>query len=75
MRREDLEHVVGAAANVAGEDEFVVVGSQAILGLVKCDELLARLPALPVEAQQRSHVASMLGRMIEALSGSKRNRE
>jgi len=32
MRREDLEHVLGAAANVAGDNEFVVLGSQAILG-------------------------------------------
>jgi hypothetical protein len=32
MRRSDLEHVVGAAANVTGEDDFVVIGSQAILG-------------------------------------------
>jgi hypothetical protein len=32
MRREDFEHVVAAAANVVGEDEFVIVGSQAILG-------------------------------------------
>jgi hypothetical protein len=32
VRREHFEHVVAAAANVVGEDEFVVVGSQAILG-------------------------------------------
>ena len=32
MRRADLEHVVAAAAQTVGEDEFVVVGSQAILG-------------------------------------------
>lgn len=32
MNRADLEHVVAAAANVVGEDEFVVIGSQAILG-------------------------------------------
>lgn len=32
MRRVDFEHVVAAAANVVGEDEFVVIGSQAILG-------------------------------------------
>jgi hypothetical protein len=32
MRREDFEHVIAAAAEVSGEDEFVVVGSQAILG-------------------------------------------
>lgn len=32
MRREDLHHVVAAAAQIVGETEFVVVGSQAILG-------------------------------------------
>jgi hypothetical protein len=32
MRREDFEHVIAAAAAVSGEDEIVVVGSQAILG-------------------------------------------
>jgi hypothetical protein len=30
--REDFEHVVAAAANLTGEDEFVVIGSQAVLG-------------------------------------------
>jgi hypothetical protein len=34
MRRADFEHVIAAAANVTGEDEFVVIGSQAILGVV-----------------------------------------
>jgi uncharacterized nucleotidyltransferase DUF6036 len=32
MQRDQLEHVIGAAANVLGEDDFVVIGSQAILG-------------------------------------------
>jgi hypothetical protein len=32
MQREDLYHVVAAAAQIVGESEFVVVGSQAILG-------------------------------------------
>jgi hypothetical protein len=32
MRREDLHHVVAAAAQIVGESEFIVVGSQAILG-------------------------------------------
>jgi hypothetical protein len=32
MRFDQLAHVIGAAANVVGEDEIVVVGSQAILG-------------------------------------------
>jgi hypothetical protein len=32
MRRDELEHVIRAAAAVAGENELVIVGSQAILG-------------------------------------------
>ncbi|HEX7058296.1 MAG TPA: DUF6036 family nucleotidyltransferase [Solirubrobacterales bacterium] len=32
MRREELEHVIRAAAAVAEDDELVIVGSQAILG-------------------------------------------
>jgi Nucleotidyltransferase of unknown function (DUF6036) len=32
MRRHELEHIIRAAAAVAGDDELVVVGSQAILG-------------------------------------------
>src|SRR5262245_27281422 len=32
MRLEQFEHLVAAAAEVTGQDEFVVVGSQAILG-------------------------------------------
>ena len=31
MRRDQLEHIIRAAA-VTGENEFIVVGSQAILG-------------------------------------------
>jgi hypothetical protein len=32
MRREQLEHVLRAAAGITGRREFVVVGSQAVLG-------------------------------------------
>lgn len=43
MRRSDFEHVIAAAANVTEEDEFVVIGSQAILGaLVEPPEELLR---------------------------------
>ncbi|HEV2790378.1 MAG TPA: DUF6036 family nucleotidyltransferase [Solirubrobacterales bacterium] len=34
MRREEFEHVIAAAAEVSGEREIVVIGSQAILGSV-----------------------------------------
>jgi hypothetical protein len=32
VNRQEIEHILGAAANITGEDEFVVIGSQAILG-------------------------------------------
>ncbi len=32
MQRAEFEHVIAAAANVTGQDEFIVIGSQAILG-------------------------------------------
>ena len=32
MKREELEHVIRAAATVAGESELVIIGSQALLG-------------------------------------------
>lgn len=35
MRRSQFDHVIAAAANATGLDEFVVIGSQAILGSVE----------------------------------------
>jgi hypothetical protein len=32
VKRADFEHLIAAAANLTGEDEFVVIGSQAVLG-------------------------------------------
>ena len=32
MKRDDLEHIIRAAAAVAGDNEIVIIGSQAILG-------------------------------------------
>jgi hypothetical protein len=32
VRRPDFEHVIAAAAEASGENEFIVIGSQAILG-------------------------------------------
>ena len=32
MNRSQLEHIIRAAADITGEREFVVIGSQAVLG-------------------------------------------
>lgn len=47
MRLEHFEHVIAAAAEVTGEDELVVIGSQAILGSIAQppDALLQSLEA------------------------------
>jgi|ERR1700722_252671 hypothetical protein len=34
MRPHEFDHILGAAANVTGQREFVVIGSQAILGSI-----------------------------------------
>jgi hypothetical protein len=47
LRLEEFEHVLGAAAEAIGQDDFVVIGSQAILGSFAQppDELLSSLEA------------------------------
>lgn len=39
MNREQLAHILRAAARIAGDDEVIVIGSQAILGSFDEDEL------------------------------------
>lgn len=39
MRREELAHILRAAARIAGDDEILVIGSQAILGSFWEDDL------------------------------------
>jgi len=43
MNREDLEHIIRAAGEVTGEYEFIIVGSQAILGPIPIGRLLDHL--------------------------------
>jgi hypothetical protein len=47
VKREQLEHVIAAAANVISEDEFIVIGSQAILGSASAvpDSMLVSMEA------------------------------
>jgi hypothetical protein len=47
VKREQLEHIIGAAATIAEDDDIVVIGSQAILGQFPDapDELLISVEA------------------------------
>lgn len=52
MRRDEFDHVIAAAANIVGLDEFVVIGSQAILG-TRPDPPLVLLESMEVDLYPR----------------------
>ena len=53
MRKADFDHVIAAAAAVSGEDEIVVIGSQALLGTVP-DPPAAMLRSLEADVYPRA---------------------
>ena len=58
MNREDLEHIIRAAATVTNEYEFVIVGSQAILGPIPYPpaefKMSAEADIYPMNAEEKS---------------------
>jgi hypothetical protein len=56
VRRPEFDHVIAAAANILGEDEFVVIGSQAILG-THPDPPLVLLESMEVDLYPRHEPA------------------
>ena len=54
MRRRDLEHVIRASADIADDEEIVVVGSQAILGSHP-DAPAGMLRSIEADVYPRSH--------------------
>lgn len=50
MRREDLEHIIPAAAEIADDDEIVVIGRK--------QTLLARLENTEIDEQRRVRTAA-----------------
>lgn len=45
MTREDLEHIIRASADITGQYEFIIVGSQSILGPVPNPEAVFTMSA------------------------------
>lgn len=45
MTREDLEHIIRASAEITGQYEFIIVGSQSILGTVPNPEAVFTMSA------------------------------
>jgi hypothetical protein len=58
MNREDLEHIIRAAADVTNEYEFIVVGSQSILGPIpyppEVFKMSAEADIYPRDAEEKS---------------------
>lgn len=58
MNREDLEHLIRAAATVTNEYEFVIVGSQSILGSIPYPpaelKMSAEADIYPLNAEDKS---------------------
>jgi hypothetical protein len=68
MRRDELEHVIRAAAAIVGESEIVVVGAAALLGAVPSPppELTQTLEA-DVYPLRRPELASLIDGAIGEL--------
>jgi hypothetical protein len=58
MTREELEHIIRASADITGQYEFIIVGSQAILGAVPNPEpvftMSAEADIYPLQAPELS---------------------
>jgi dihydrofolate reductase len=48
MQRSELEHLIRASGEVAGDDEIIIIGSQAILGQFPDAPSVDRLSVAPV---------------------------
>jgi hypothetical protein len=73
MRRDQLEHAIRTACQIAGTPEVIVVGSQAILGTYREDELpdaatmSAEIDILPIADDPAE--TERLGDLIEGVAG------
>ena len=62
MNREDLEHIIRAAGEVTDEYEFIIVGSQSILGPIPYPpdvfKLSAEADIYPRDAERKSELTN-----------------
>jgi hypothetical protein len=61
MTREQLEHIIRAAAAITGEDELVIIGSQAVLGTcAEPDKVLAASFEADLFSLKDPHAADLI---------------
>lgn len=66
MNREDLEHIIRASADVTQQYEFIILGSQSLLGPVPCPEEIFKVSAeadiYPLHAPEMAdHIDGAIG--------------
>ena len=66
MNREDLEHIIRASGDVTGQYEFIIIGSQSILGSIPHPEAIFKVSA---EADIYPYNAPELAEKIEGAIG------
>ena len=67
MTRAALEHILGAATAITNEREFVVIGSQAVLGQYPDPAVLgSRLDTLALSDDRIQALRERLGRLVTA---------
>jgi hypothetical protein len=69
MKRTDLEHIIRAAGSITGDNEIMVVGSQAILGqFPDAPETLLRSLEADIYPKNKSDLADLIDGSIGELS-------
>jgi hypothetical protein len=70
MKRTEVEHILRAAKDIAGEDEFILLGSQSVLGAFP-DAPLALRRSIELDIYPKSQT-SLMGRLGNALCFTRR---
>ena len=69
MRRTDLQHIIRAAAAIADENEFIVIGSQTILGRYRnAPEALLQSTEADIYVRNRPELADLIEGALGELS-------
>ena len=77
MKRSQLEHLIRAAADITGEREFVIIGSQAVLGQFPNapDPLAERIRTIRIDPpEKREYIEALVHRQQRLHDTGKRPR-
>jgi hypothetical protein len=74
MKRQELEHIVRAAAGITGEKEFIVLGSQSILGkFLDAPHSLRHSMEVDIYPREHPELAELINGCLGEFSASTRH--